>query len=131
MTTQTLIQLGEPVTHRGIVLAPLFPREQPRAQYVTLDEALGLGFQVTEVGGGSVPEVLAANPTDADVIVCDGEELVGAKQNRILNVTVLVPARGTVRIPVSCVEQGRWSRGGGAFTAAGHAAYPELRRRKA
>jgi hypothetical protein len=82
-------------------------------------------------GGGSVPEVLAANPTDSDVIVCDGEELVGAKQNRILNVTVLVPAKGVVRIPVSCVEQGRWSRGSGAFSAASHAAYPELRRRKA
>ena len=65
------------------------------------------------------------------MIVCDGEELVGAKQNRILNVTVLVPARGIVRIPVSCVEQGRWSRGSGAFSAASHTAYPELRRRKA
>ena len=132
MPTQTLIQLGEPVEHRGIVLAPLFPRARPRAQYVTLDEALGLGFQVTEVGaGGSVPEVLVANPTDADVIVCDGEELVGAKQNRILNVTVLVPAKGVVRIPVSCVEQGRWSRRSGKFSSAGHTAYPELRRRKA
>jgi hypothetical protein len=132
MTTQTLIQLGEPVEHRGIVLAPLFPRTHPRAQYVTLDGALGLGFEVTEVGaGGSVPEVLAATPTDSAVIVCDGEELVGAKQNRILNVTVLVPARGTVRLLVSCIEQGRWSRGSGAFSAAGHTAYPELRRRKA
>ncbi|HXV56854.1 MAG TPA: DUF6569 family protein [Gaiellaceae bacterium] len=132
MTTETLIQVGEPVEHRGIVLAPLFPRARPGAAYVSLDEALALGFRITEVSAqGSVPEVLAANPTDANVIVYDGEELLGAKQNRILNVTVLVPARGTVRIPVSCVEQGRWSRGGGAFTAAGHAAYPELRRRKA
>jgi len=89
-------------------------------------------IQVTEVSGsGSVPEVLAANPTGSAVIVCDGEELLGAKQNRMLNVTVLVPARGTVRLPVSCVEQGRWSRGSGAFSAASHAAYPELRRRKA
>jgi hypothetical protein len=132
MTTQTLIQIGEPVEHRGVVLAPLFPRTQPRAQYVTLDEALGLGFQITELGdGGSVPEVLAANPTASDVIVFDGEELLGAKQNRILNVTVLVPSKGTVRVPVSCVEQGRWSAGSGAFRAADHAAYPELRRRKA
>lgn len=132
MITTTLIQMGEPVEHRGIVLAPLFPWTRARAQYITLEEALGVGFQVTEMAAGaSVPEVLAANPSGADVIVCDGEELLGAKQNRILNVTVLVPARGTVRIPVSCVEQGRWSAGGGAFSAASHTAYPELRRRKA
>jgi hypothetical protein len=132
MTTQTLIQVDEPVEHRGIVLAPLFPRSRPRALYVTVDEALGRGFHITEVSPqGSVPEVLAANPTPDDVLVYDGEELLGAKQNRIVNVTVLVPAGSTVRIPVSCVEQGRWSRGGGAFSAADHAAYPELRRRKA
>jgi len=78
-----------------------------------------------------VPEVLAANRTSLDVLICDGEEIVGAKQNRILNVTVLVAAGSKMRIPVSCVEQGRWSAGSGAFSAASHAAYPELRRRKA
>jgi hypothetical protein len=132
MTAQTLIQLGEPVEHRGIVIAPLFPRRRPRVDYVTLDEALALGFRVTEVDDqGSVPEVLAANRTALGVLLCDGEEIVGAKQNRILNVTVLVAAASKVRIPVSCVEQGRWSRGSGAFSAASHTAYPELRRRKA
>jgi hypothetical protein len=79
--TETVFQIGEPVEHRGIVLAPLFPRRQPRTQYVTLDEALGLGFRVTEVSAaGSVPELLATNPTDANVIVCNDEELLGAKQ---------------------------------------------------
>ena len=60
----------------------------------------------------------------------DGEELVGAKQNRILNVTVLVDARAKVRIPVSCVEQGRWSSRSAHFAAAPHLSHPELRRRK-
>jgi len=37
----------------------------------------------------------------------DGEELIGAKQNRIVNLTILVAAGQTLHIPVSCVEAGR------------------------
>ena len=97
--------------HRGIVVAPLFPRRDPVADYVTLDEALPRGLRITEVDeAGSVPELVVENPLDERVLLYDGEELVGAKQNRILNVSVLVEAKSKLTIPVSCVEQGRWSR---------------------
>ena len=43
------------------------------------------------------------------LLMLDGEELVGAKKNRVLNVTVLIAAQSDTVIPVSCVEQGRWS----------------------
>jgi ARG/rhodanese/phosphatase superfamily protein len=131
-TFEDLIQLGDPVEHRGVVIAPVFPRRQPQAGYITLEEALPLGFHVTEVdAAGSVPELVASNPLESNVLLYDGEELVGAKQNRILNVTVLVPAQSEIRIPVSCVEEGRWSARSARFSAARHTAYPELRRRKA
>jgi hypothetical protein len=127
-----LFQLGNPVEHRGIVITPLFPRRDPVAQYVTLDEALPLGFCVREVNdAGLVPELLAENPLTHDVLLYDGEELVGAKQNRILNVSVLVAAGTKLPIPVSCVEEGRWHAQSAAFGAAPHAAHPRLRRRKA
>src|SRR5918992_1653873 len=129
---QEVIQLGEPVEHRGIVVCPLFPRRTPQAAYVTLEEALSLGFRVSEVDEtGAVPELKVVNPLEEDVLLYDGEELLGAKQNRILNVTVLVAAQSEARIPVSCVEQGRWSRSSATFASAPHAAYPELRRAKA
>ena len=130
--THHLIQLGDAVEHGGVVIAPLFPRNDPRAAYLTLDEAIPLGFHVTELdAAGSVPELLARNPLDSNVLLYDGEELLGAKQNRILNVTVLVPARSETKIPVSCVEEGRWSARSAHFGPSSHAAYPELRRRKA
>jgi hypothetical protein len=126
------IQLGDPVEHRGVVIAPLFPRNDPRAQYLTLEEALPLGFRITEIdAAGSVPELLAFNPLETPVLLYDGEELLGAKQNRILNVTVLAEAKSETRIPVSCVEQGRWHAGSANFESARHTAYPDLRRRKA
>jgi hypothetical protein len=130
--TQFPIQLGDAVERRGVVIAPLFPRTDPRAEYLTLEQAVPLGFHVTELdAAGSVPELLAKNPLDANVLLYDGEELLGAKQNRILNVTVLVPARSETKIPVSCVEEGRWSARSAHFEPSEHTAYPELRRRKA
>jgi hypothetical protein len=127
-----LVQLGEPAERRGIVITPLFPRRDPAARYLTLDEALARGLSITETSSsGSVPELAVANPLDDDVLLYDGEELVGAKQNRILNVTVLVGAKSTLPIPVSCVEEGRWSWRSGRFRSARHISHAELRRRKA
>jgi hypothetical protein len=134
MTTKTQLplQLGDPVEHRGIVIAPLFPRSDPLASYLTLEQAAPIGFHVTELDeAGSVPELLATNPLDANVLLYDGEELLGAKQNRILNVTVLVGASSKTRIPVSCVEEGRWHARSARFSPGGQASHPELRRRKA
>jgi len=104
----------------------------PKAEYLMLEDALPLGFPITEVdAAGSVPELLAFNPLNTPVLLYDGEELLGAKQNRILNVTALVEANSQTRIPVSCVEQGRWHARNASFVAARHASYPDLRRRRA
>lgn len=142
MTEQTLdrgdapgtlfrFQVGEPVEHRGIVVAPLFPLRDPVARYTTLDEALERGLEITETGpDGSVPELAVSNPLDDLVLLYDGEELVGAKQNRILDLSVLVAARSKLAIPVSCVEQGRWRSVSPRFSAAGHVSNAELRRVK-
>ena len=125
-------QLGEPVDHRGIVLAPLFPLRDPVARYATLDDALTRGLEITEVGqDGAVPELAVSNPLDEAVLLFDGEEVAGAKQNRILDVSVLVAPRSKVVVPVSCVERGRWRAVSRTFSSAGHVAHTELRRTKA
>jgi hypothetical protein len=58
---------------------------------------------------GSVPELVAVNTGCLPVLILDGEGLAGAKQNRAVNTTLMVPALSKVNIPVSCTEQGRWS----------------------
>jgi len=131
-TRSFTFQLGDPVEHRGIVITPLFPARDPVAAYITLDEALPRGLSITEISdSGSVPELAVINPLDETVLLYDGEELVGAKQNRILNVSVLVGAGAKLPIPVSCVEQGRWNRSSVDFDAATHISHAHLRRRKA
>ena len=125
-------QLGQPQQHPGVSLWPLFPLRDPVCDYVSLDEALAGGLYISDVDeAGDVGELAVRNPLDRGVLLYDGEELVGAKQNRILNVSVLLGAGSTARIPVSCVERGRWSWRDRSFRSAGHVAGPELRRHKA
>src|SRR5262249_9093645 len=97
--------------------------------FLELDEALENGVaEVSEVSeGGSVPQLTVINRSSKDIIIFDGEQLVGAKQNRIVNITVIVPAKSTLPIPVSCVEQGRWHYSTPLFQAAQACAYPSLR----
>ncbi|GIU94944.1 MAG: hypothetical protein KatS3mg012_1401 [Gaiellaceae bacterium] len=132
MNLEELVQLDDALEHRGIVVTPLFPRRDPVAAYLTLDEAPGRGLRATEVDeAATVPELVVRNPLDERVLLYDGEELVGAKQNRTLNVSVLVEQKTTLRIPVSCVEQGRWRRDTRDFEAAPHISNSRLRHRKA
>ncbi len=135
-TTTRTLQAGEPITHRGITVVALFPTVDPVAQYVTLAEASPLGFTITEVDeSGDVGELIAINPTPHRVLLYDGEELEGAKQNRILNVSVLVEAGATLAVPVSCIEAGRWAFDNApgvspAFQAAARTTSPRVRRAK-
>src|SRR5215510_968643 len=109
--TLSRITIGAPVSLGNLTVFPLLNGAGDAADYLTLDEALEKGLAtVTEVSeSGSVPEVAFVNKGDSSVLLVDGEELIGAKQNRILNLLICVPAHREVKIPVSCVERGRWS----------------------
>jgi hypothetical protein len=74
------------------------------------EEAVAAGtLTVDEISeSGSVPTLQVTNSGDQRVLFLEGEELRGAKQNRVLNTSVLIGAKTKATIPVSCVEQGRW-----------------------
>lgn len=136
---QTLMALeAGPAQRFGrLTMVPLMaPGESVAANepdYLTLPDALAREqARVTEVSEqGQVPELAFENlARDRDVLLLDGEELIGAKQNRILNLTILVPAGARVKIPVSCVEQGRWSRVSEAFRASERALFADARAAK-
>jgi hypothetical protein len=107
------VAVAQPVTFRNITMFPLVAREEqspPRNAYQLLDDGLASGLvEVTEVSEqGRVPELRVVNRSHLPTLIVDGEELVGAKQNRVVNLTILVEAHSKLTIPVSCVEAGRW-----------------------
>lgn len=105
------LEIGEPTFCGGLTVFPLLSRETSDLDYMLLGEGLREDrITVREVSmGGSVPDLEVENRAERPALIVDGEELVGAKQNRVANLTLLLPAGKTTIIPVSCVEQGRWS----------------------
>ena len=105
----------------------------PVLEYQSFAQGVELGVSIKELdSGASVRDLVVHNPTDVPVLLFEGEEVLGAQQNRTFDVSVLVPAGSTLRVPVSCVEAHRWdgSRHGEAFRPAPQAAHPSLRRAK-
>jgi hypothetical protein len=110
-TTLENLRIGNPAHVGPLTIVPLLGVDIRPRRYITLNEALEADLlEITEISEhGSVPELTLFNRASKPVLLLDGEELVGAKQNRVLNVSVLAPSGRRIRIPVSCVEQGRWS----------------------
>ena len=127
------LEVTEPVSRGPLHLFPLVGGTEPDEEGVALlDAALeARTLRVEELNeGGSVPELRVVNGGALPVLILEGDELIGAKQNRTVNSSVLVAAASELILPVSCVERGRWSRQSRAFSS-GHATpHPSLRHLK-
>ena len=131
-------------SHEGLTLLILEPRALERLpgsetgtgrRWLTFAEAALRGVvRVQEAAAASVPSVVA-EADGVDVLLLDGDTIVGGLQNRIVNVSIWLKAGVPTNIPVSCLEQGRWrdghdlgaGRSGERDFAAGQRADPSLR----
>jgi hypothetical protein len=131
--TLSKLEFGEMQVFNNMAVIPLFTSVDDSPEYFTLKEALERRLLVvTEISqSGSVPELKVVNKADIPVLLLDGGELAGAKQNRVLNTTILVKENSETVIPVSCTEQGRWSYSSAEFFDSGHIMGSHLRARKA
>ena len=132
--TSTLqnISIQEGQTHKNLSVFSLTHAPETDPGYIILDEAIqAKSVHIRETSeSGTVPFIRLENQGAVPVFLLDGEELVGAKQNRILNLTILAPAKRTIDIPVSCVEVGRWAHNSDRFASADRAVYASLRAQK-
>jgi hypothetical protein len=129
LLTQLLV--GPPLRSDWLTIFPLHWPSAEEPHYVLLADAIDTGTAVVEeiTEDGSVPNLRLINRGLKPLLIPEGEILVGAKQNRVVNATVLVAADSTFTLPVSCVEQGRWGYQSRQFRSA-FCAPPSLRSRK-
>ena len=100
---------------------------------ITAGRALEQGLlEVREVdAAGSVNNLLVLNASPQFVFMTDGDILAGAKQNRVVNTSVLLFPHSKTVIPVSCVEAGRWTYVSPTFRGTDYVAPHSLRAEKA
>lgn len=85
--------------------------ETTKRNIITLQEAMKLKvFRVYETS--EVNELMVENiSTQFDVFIQSGDIVKGGKQDRVLAISVIIPARsGRVSIDAFCVESGRWEK---------------------
>ena len=127
------LTIGRKQSYKNMELYPLLTESSVALDYLTLDEALSQDeIDIMEMDkGASVPELRVVNNASLKILILDGEELIGAKQNRIVNTTILIQEKSTVVIPVSCVEQGRWAYDSPKFSSEERVMPSFMRARKA
>jgi len=108
------IELGSAATAGNLALIPLLGNSPAKAAgtsgYLLYQNARDTGLvSIEEVSeAGAVGQLRVSNRSDRPILLVEGEVLLGMKQTRVLNLSILVPAQTVLDVPVSCVESGRW-----------------------
>lgn len=129
LDTLKIIQLAGYQQYGSIEVFHLSWPGRDTLDYVTLDESLAAGWiEITEFSdSGQVSRVKIINRSQHMVFLMAGEQLVGCKQNRVLNASMMVPAHSEIPLPVTCVERGRWGYNSRSFSSAHSSSHYGLR----
>ena len=117
------LKFDEPYFLRNLVIHPIVGGNG--GNFLTVEEARERGL-LTINDTGQVNEVDIDFGGGGGLFVLDGEEIVGALQNRVFNTSMVATNPVRKRVPVTCVEQNRWS-GDRIFSHSDVVAYPSLR----
>jgi hypothetical protein len=119
--------------HKRMSVVQFLDSSQDTFKYISGPAAMKNDLiKVKEVNqSGSVNELFVFNLSEDYVFFMDGDILTGAKQNRVLNTSVLLAPNSKVTLPVSCVEQGRWDNHFSDFQSSNFIVPQKLRANKA
>lgn len=100
--------IGEIQSYKTLHLAPILSNNKNYQEYITLKKASKDKLvEFTETS--DVSSALISNLSSKPLFIMNGEILEGAKQNRVINDSIIIPKNSTKPVDVSCVEEGRWS----------------------
>lgn len=125
--------IEKPVVKNGFCVFPVSVCDRGKDfSYLLLDKALKKNLvTITELHPeGSVNKLKIVNRATVPVLIFDGQELKGAKQNRVINTSVLVPEESELILPVSCSERDRWQYRTANFEATENIIPGDMRTRK-
>src|SRR5438477_11433610 len=116
-------RVSAPYTYKNLTIFLIHGKdESTKGNIITLQEAMERKlFAVYETG--EVNELEVENLSkELDVFIQSGDIVKGGRQDRILAVSIIIPARsGRVKIDAFCLESGRWTKRGneesGKFTS--------------
>jgi hypothetical protein len=100
------LKLGEPQVHKNMAVIPLIGPDS-KLDYIVFDEALKKGLTVKETG--TVQKLNFFNDTGKEILIIQGEYVVGGAQNRMLAQNIYMAKNFKGDVPVNCVQHGRWT----------------------
>src|SRR6266478_2538129 len=102
------VSIEAPMGYGKLRLFPLKLEPKSDLQYLTLDDAVREKVVTIEEKSvaGSVPKLRVRNRAKDRLLIVDGSTLIGAKQNRVVNLSLMLAPDSLTEIPVSCVERG-------------------------
>ena len=119
------ITVAAPTVVGSLAVFPLIADREPSVRYVSFAEAVQQGATVKELGGGaSVNDLVVHNPLDVHVLLYEGEEVLGAQQNRTFDAQ-----RSWRHAPRYRCRSAASRRDGGTGRATTRRSPPRLRRR--
>ncbi len=116
-------RISSPYSHKNLTIFLIHGKdENKKGNIMTLQEAMERKlFVVYETSNVNELEVENLSK-ELDVFIQSGDIVKGGKQDRVLAVSIIIPARsGRIKIEAFCVESGRWQKRGneeaGKFTS--------------
>lgn len=122
-SAQSAYRFSAPHTYKNLTIFLIYGKDEAgKGNVMTLQEAMERKlFVVYETSNVNELEVENLSK-EFDVFIQAGDIVKGGRQDRVLAVSIIIPARsGRIKIESFCVESGRWSKRGaedsGKFTS--------------
>ena len=110
------LEIAEAISYKRLDLFPIFRQTLKDIKLKTLVE--GLKEKIIEVKEtGTIEKLEIINKSkDTKILIMEGDIVKGGAQNRIINISMILDEDSTVKVPTTCVQQGRWDTFDKPFT---------------